>query len=406
MTRSACRAQWVLPISAPPLRDAVIEAADQRIVCVRPATAKDRGRDVLDLGNVVVLPALVNAHTHLEFSGLASPLEPRREFASWIRQVVNWRRGRSGENGPAIRKGWSESTANGVGILGEIATQDGLADYAPRSRGTACIVFRELLGLDPAMVEAHVETAREHLACKKTRGTMTGVSPHAPYSVHPDLLRRCIDSAVEFSAPIAMHVAESSAEGELLRAGTGPLAELLKGLGVWREGLFPSRLTWLEILRELSRASQALIVHGNLLGDVEIDFMATQPQMSVVYCPRTHAAMGHPPHPWRRMLEAGVRVVLGTDSRASNPDLNLFEEVKYLHRSSPEFPAAKLLEMATRYGAQALGVDHDYGTLEAGKKPLLTILKLPDDVPDDVDIERHVLSEQAQAELRMFGEIE
>jgi cytosine/adenosine deaminase-related metal-dependent hydrolase len=113
-----------------------------------------------------------------------------------------------------------------------------------------------------------------------------------------------------------MHIAESAAEVELLQRGTGPLAEMLREFGVWREGLFPSRWTFLDLLRELSRAPRGLVVHGNYLGSPEIDFIARHPNLNVVYCPRTHEAMGHPPHPWRQMLAAGIPVALGTDSKA------------------------------------------------------------------------------------------
>jgi cytosine/adenosine deaminase-related metal-dependent hydrolase len=123
----------------------------------------------------------------------------------------------------------------------------------------------------------------------------------------------------------------------------------------------------MDYLKPLADVERGLVVHGNYLNDEDISFLAKQPQLSVVYCPRTHAYFGHQNHPWPKLLEAGVRVVLGTDSRASNPDLNLWEEVKFLSRTHPEVPPEQWIQWATRDGAIALyGPSTKLGTLQVG----------------------------------------
>jgi cytosine/adenosine deaminase-related metal-dependent hydrolase len=195
--------------------------------------------------------------------------------------------------------------------------------------------------------------------------------------VHPELFHQLVALCQEHHAPLAMHLAETQAELELLSKGTGELVEMLSAFGVWREGLIPNRSRILDYLEPLATVERGLIVHGNYLNDEDIAFLVKHPQLSVVYCPRTHAYFGHKNHPWPKLVEAGVRVVLGTDSRASNPDLNLWEEVKFLSRKHPEVPPEQWISWATRAGAIALfGADTKLGTLEVGHPACFTFLPL------------------------------
>jgi cytosine/adenosine deaminase-related metal-dependent hydrolase len=120
-----------------------------------------------------------------------------------------------------------------------------------------------------------------------------------------------------------------------------------------------------------------LVIHGNYLDAVEFDWLQNHPQVSVVYCPRTHAYFQHAPHPWREMLERGINVALGTDSRGSNPDLSLWREMQFLATTFPDVDPARILAMGTRRGAAALGRDSEQGTLEPGKQALLASVPLP-----------------------------
>ena len=166
--------------------------------------------------------------------------------------------------------------------------------------------------------------------------------------------------------PLAIHLAETPGELELLRDHTGELVEFLKSLGAWdAENLFHDLF---EALGQLISAPRALLVHGNYLGDAEIQFIERKPHFTVVYCPRTHAYFGHSPHPWRRMQEKGIRVVLGTDSRASNPDLSIWREGRFLAERFPDVLPETLLRMLTIEGAAAFGIENDYGSLEPGKR--------------------------------------
>jgi cytosine/adenosine deaminase-related metal-dependent hydrolase len=174
-----------------------------------------------------------------------------------------------------------------------------------------------------------------------------------------------------------MHLAETPGELELLETGAGEFVKFLRELGVWRDDVFTHSSRPLDYVRELARAERALAIHGNYLDDEEIDFIAAHPNISVVYCPRTHAFFGHTPHPWRTMLSRQVHLALGTDSRASNPDLSLFAELQFLRKLAPDFDPVHLLELGTINGARALGQDAKTGSLDVGKSADLTVVALP-----------------------------
>jgi cytosine/adenosine deaminase-related metal-dependent hydrolase len=191
------------------------------------------------------------------------------------------------------------------------------------------------------------------------------------------LLSALVELSRKYRVAVAMHLAETREELELLHLGSGPFRELLTELGVW-EGAEDARLPYVvEYLAELAKAPRALVIHGNYLDAEEIEFLAAHRQtMSVVYCPRTHAYFGHQSYPLGRMLDAGASVALGTDSRASNPSLSVFEEMKFAAQSHPGVDKAAIVRMTTLGGARALGLEATIGTLERGKRADFAVIAL------------------------------
>ncbi len=165
-----------------------------------------------------------------------------------------------------------------------------------------------------------------------------------------------------------------------MTSGNGPFRDMLQRLGLWDPAMIPRGTRPLDYLRRMAAdQGQALIIHGNYLVDDEIEFMARHRRtMSVVYCPRTHAYFGHARHPLPRLLASGANVALGTDSRASNPDLNLLEEMRCVRRQFDELSSATVLELGTLRGAEALGQASSFGSLETGKFANLAVVPLPD----------------------------
>lgn len=307
----------------------------------------------IDLGRVALIPGLVNAHTHLEFSLLPQPIPTAGRFTDWIRSVVSYRREHPTETGRAIRQGVAESIRSGTTLVGDIATTGWVGgDY--QAAGFQGVVFQELLGLGDERVAMQCDLAHSIVAeLGPDQQIKYGLSPHAPYSVHPRLLDAAVDIAGKASRPVAMHLAETPAEMELLAHGTGEFYEMLTSFGIWRDGLFGGKRA-ADYLRRLAESPRALVVHGNYLDQGDLEFLAANPQMTLVYCPRTHAAFGHRDHPWRRLLALGGAVAIGTDSRASNPDLSLFAELQFLAAQNPDVSHLELLTLGSQAGRRAL----------------------------------------------------
>ncbi len=376
-TSYSLRARWLFPGHGSPADNPTVTVRDGHIASLAPA---DSVAPVIDLGDAAILPGLVNAHTHLEFSDLAAPLgRPGMPLPDWIRLVIQYRRERGGATAPAIAAGIEESVAAGVTTIGEIAT----AGWAlPREASIARVTaFHESIGLASDRSDDCLAEARQFLDAKANNPRCSfGLSPHAPYTVHPELCARLIALATERQAPVAMHVAESPEELELLRDGRGALVDLLEELGAWRPHAVPRGARPLDYLRMLSAAPRALVIHGNYLDDEELLFLAEhRNRMSLVYCPRTHDYFRHPPyHAIEQLLQRGVQICIGTDSRASNPDLSLFAELQFVAQRFPSLSGETILGLGTSAAARALGREHECGRIAVGMPADLCIVRTSD----------------------------
>lgn len=378
------RAKWVLPIDRPPLENGAVLVRGHRIVSVDKFAALQREcQRVVDLGVGAIIPGLVNAHTHLEFSNLSQPLgHPGIPFTDWIRLIVTNRISSNEANSKAgaIQSGLEEIHRTGTWTVGEIATLPmSLDDYRFNS-GFSMVSFLEQLGNDPThFADKQDELARffdQTVDDSNVHDMTLGVSPHAPYSVHPQLLRQICSLAQAKKRMVAMHIAETPEEIELIENGTGKFVALLKDFGVWNPGM-ETHQSVIGILQHLSEAPRSLLVHGNYLRDSDLDFVANHRRsMSVVFCPRTHRFFAHPSYPLKQMRQRGINVALGTDSRASNPDLNLWTELKLVAAMFHDLRPIQILEMGTINGARALGCDDQVGSLAAGKKAALSFVAL------------------------------
>jgi cytosine/adenosine deaminase-related metal-dependent hydrolase len=239
--------------------------------------------------------------------------------------------------------------------------------------------------LAPERREALLELARSHVAAgMQATAWRPGLSPHAPYTAPPALVEAAAELSRREEVPLAMHLAESWEEIELLQSGSGPFYEFLHELAPGMPSLIPRGVRPLDYLERMAPAHRALAIHGNYLDHEEIAFVADRAKtMSVVYCPRTHAYFRHGRYPLEEMLSRGVRVALGTDSRASNPDLNLWEEMRLIAQQFPSVSPAAVLHMATQAGAAALGLEGECGVLAPGLRADLAIVPISDRQADD-----------------------
>ncbi|TWT40268.1 amidohydrolase family protein [Botrimarina hoheduenensis] len=415
MTIQAFRARVVFPVAAPPIEDGVVVIEAGRIVRIgrqAPANA-----EVEDLGDVALMPGFVNAHCHLEFSHLKRRVGRKGvTLPTWIRQIIE-KRPPAKKIGKAISGGLEQSLRSGTTTLAEICRTETEA-YATTAPSPRLVLLQESIGFSQARAGSALAAAEQRLQelhdfvhgqlVRQASGTdgaainnealdrglalngaaplpskwvggkyRVGVSPHAPYTASPQLIRELVSVAVSQDMPVALHLAESPEELQLLNEGKGPFQQILEERGMWDPWVIGRGSTPLDYLRMLTRAPKALVVHGNYLDYPALAMMARHSSaMSLVYCPRTHAHFKHTPYPLATALELGVPVCLGTDSLASNPDLSILGEMREVAARHPQVDPVEILRMGTLAGAQALGLT-DVGAIRPGAHADLVSVPFP-----------------------------
>ncbi len=374
------QARIVFPVERPPIEHGVVTIDGERIVAI--GQHGERRGEIHDLGDVALLPGLVNTHTHLEFSQRLRPLGVSgMQLPSWIRLIIAERQHTAADS-HAVNTGLRESLRHGVTTMGEISTAIEAQKYLS-DPPTELNLFLEVIGFSRARAESALAAVTERLEVMQSLASggrvHLGISPHAPYTVSPDLVRRLVALSIERNLPVAMHLAESEAELQLLSHGTGPFQQLLDDRSMWDPQTIPHCSRPLDYLKLLAAAPRALVIHGNYLDEAERLFLAQHAdRMSLVYCPRTHVYFDHPPYPLAQLLATGVNVTLGTDSRASNPDLSLLNEMRHIAHSHPEIEPHEILRLGTMAGALALGRAEECGSLLPGKFANLVAVPLPE----------------------------
>ena len=417
MTVKALRARVVYPVAAPPIEDAIVVIDNGRVRRVgRQAPA---GVEVEDLGNVALMPGLVNSHCHLEFSSLKRRVGRKGiSLPKWIRQVMEKRP--TGKNvGKSIQMGLEESLQHGVTTIAEISRTE-TKGYHIDGPSPRLVLLQEAIGFSQARANSALNATKNRIdeirhfvhtlpnydlgaadfARRAAEGNTSvkdskwingryqvGVSPHAPYTASPQLIRELVSVAVERDMPVALHLAESPEELQLLDECKGPFQEILEERSMWDPWVIQRGSGPMDYLRILTRAPKSLVVHGNYLDQDALAMMARHAgAMSLVYCPRTHEHFKHKDYPLVEAVELGVRVCLGTDSRASNPDLSLLSEMRFVAANYPQISAEAILRMGTLSGAEALGLS-DVGAIRPDAQADMISIPLVGDLdgrPDEL----------------------
>ena len=384
-------ADWVLPISRPPIRNGFVAIDRGRVMAVseRPPD------EAVPLGRQVILPALVNAHTHLELSHMHKLVPPSSSFNEWVMRLMTLRRGFP-EPGvepilAAARLAIARARASGTGLIGDVSNTLVTVPLLREARMPAQ-VFYELIGFhhpDPVSRVGEARAAAD--AVTLNDGALrVSLAPHAPYSVSPGLFRALrADLDAHPDAVSSVHLGESAAEVELLRHGTGPARVMLEQLGVWTSTWEIPGLSPTEYLAGLGfLSSDALVVHGVQFTAEDLARVKAA-GATLVSCPRSNAYVGVGPPPLESFYAAGIPVAFGTDSLASVADLNIFAELTEARRIAPAVAARDLLRSATLIGAQALRYDEEYGSIEPGKRAALIAVRVP---PHVDDVEEYLVS--------------
>jgi 5-methylthioadenosine/S-adenosylhomocysteine deaminase len=364
-------ADWVLPVDGPPIKHGYVAWADGRIAEVGEGRVDDH-RD-----GAVILPGLVNAHSHLEYAVYAG-FGDGEPFGPWLATHILRKRALDRDGMLAIaRRGAADSLAAGITTAADYS-YSGVAATAAAELGLRAVVYLEVFAADPADAERQFEETRSQV--EQTDLVRIGVSPHAPYTCSVEVYRW----ALSLGLPVGTHLAESANEQLWLEHGTGPMAVNAAVL------VPPTGKRAVATLADVL-CPELLCAHCVDVTANEIALLAAH-DVPVAHCPRSNAMLGCGIAPLAELRAAGLRVGLGTDSPASTPSIDPWEELRtavYTARAREARPdalgAVDALRMATIEAARALALEDELGSLTPGKRADLTLLSLAGSPYDPVE---------------------
>ena len=364
-------ADWVVPVEGPPLRDGAVEIDDMTGTIAAVGLREELG-DSVHYEEAVILPGFVNAHTHLEYEMYAG-FGDGLGFADWIGLHVQRKQRIDLKDMEAIaRLGALNCLRSGVTTVGDCSFS-GAAATACADLGLRGTIYLEVFGESADAVAERFQPMRERIAGALSGRVRLGISPHAPYTCSIELYRACD----RLGLPVATHLAESEDENEFLRTGGGTWEAFADML------VEPLGTTGIRALAGAGLLGRhVLAAHCVMADDEEIALLAEH-DVAVAHCPRSNALLGLGIAPVADLLAAGVRVGIGTDSPASTPSFDMFEELRTAvalarlrARGSSGMSAERVLELATLGSASALGLDGELGSLDPGKQADLAIVSL------------------------------
>ncbi len=357
------RARTVVPMEGDPILDGAVAVSGNKIADVgRFAEVRQRqSGDVLDLGEQILMPGLINGHCHLDYTMLRGTIPPQRSLSDWIR-AINAEKAKLTEQDyiDSINAGFAEARRFGTTTILNLTAFPKLIAAIQEPLRTWW--FGELIDVrNPDEAEKIADEAAEFL---KTANRW-GLAPHAPFTASQRLYARCEEIGRRENIPLTTHLAESREEMEMFRDATGAAFEFLESIGRPMEDC--GRETPLSLfVRTRAIDEHWIIAHLNELDPGDFKLLASAPKFHIAHCPRSHTFFGHAPFALDRLRTLGFNICLGTDSLASNSDLSLFAEMRELLRKEPGLSPREIVAMATLNGAQAIGQPDSLGKIAPG----------------------------------------
>jgi cytosine/adenosine deaminase-related metal-dependent hydrolase len=380
------RARVVLPICGPAIRDGAISIRGNRITAVSRwrDLAKVDDSDVTDLGRVVLLPGLINAHCHLDYTHMAGHFAPPKSFTEWLRQITGTKAGWAlSDYADSWQAGAEMLLRSGTTTVADIEAVPQLLPKAWSATPLRVFSLLEMIGFTARNPARKVLAgALKKMARLRHPRSRIGLSPHAPYSTSPELYRLTARAAEKRHCVVCTHVSEALDEFSMFRERKGEMYDWFAHSG--RDMSDCGLGTPIEHLKRCGLLRKNLMVaHANCLGRNDARVLARN-HVSVIHCPRSHHYFKHEQFLLRRLLKARVNVCLGTDSLASiytskrqPAELNMFDEMRALKQREHWLSARQILRMTTMNGARALGMQGELGQLSPGAFADLIAIRLP-----------------------------
>ncbi len=401
--------RYLVPVSTPPVEDGAILVDRGRIVGVgtkNEMTAASPDAAVVDYGDAILAPPLVNAHTHLELTDFPRWVAEQGEapsdsgFVSWVLHVIQVKRNLDlALFEPSLVRGIDASLAAGTGAVGDILSYFP-ARYAYRTMPLKGRLYLETLGRDPAIGRKVLSGIGDILKEQRCGLLSLGIAPHSPYSASGEYLEEIYDLARRRKVPTTLHLGESRDEVDFLMDSTGPVADQLFPFVGWHNMVPPpARRSPVAYARDRKAlVPSSLFAHGVQVDQRDVE-MLKQSGAAVALCPRSNARLGVGKAPVALYREAGVPLALGTDSLASNDSLSVWDEIAFARQwFEGELSPAELLAMATVNGARALGLEAEMGTLAEGMGCNFQLLR-PPTLPPLGELEEFLCSPGRTAEV-------
>jgi cytosine/adenosine deaminase-related metal-dependent hydrolase len=367
------RARVVVTMDGAPIKNGAVAVSGDRIVDVGKfpeVSARYSGQKIIDLGEQVLLPGLINAHCHLDYTCLRGKIPRQKSFTDWIRAINTEKSKLSPQDYIAsIREGFAEAKQFGTTTIANLTAFPELIRQLP-APPIRTWWFAELIDVrSPNRTNELVDSAIESLRFAQNYG----LAPHALFTASKNLYQRCEEAGKDVL--LTTHLAESREEMEMFRDGSGPLYKFMENIGCDMGDC--GHETPLERFFKVRDSSTALhsarndndwlVAHLNELTESDFELLEkVKRKFHVVHSPRSHDYFGHSRFQSERLRRLGFNICLGTDSLASNESLSLFAEMRAFQRSEPEISPEKIFEMVTVNPASAVRQQNTLGRIRLG----------------------------------------